>query len=132
MDGHGNVVVQLEQMKTAADKHLNQAKVLCETYPGQTASVAHEVDEIRRMLHEAGYQSQMKMVVAAMEREFTGTGHWYLCANGHPFTVGECGMPMQTARCPQCGATIGGTNHRAAPGVQHAHDIERDFAGMRI
>jgi len=35
-----------------------------------------------------------------MAREFIGTGHWYTCLNGHPFTVGECGMPMQTSIYP--------------------------------
>ncbi|KAF2858127.1 P-loop containing nucleoside triphosphate hydrolase protein [Piedraia hortae CBS 480.64] len=42
---------------------------------------------------------------------------WYTCVNGHPFAVGECGMPMQLARCPECGASVGGTNHRPAEGV---------------
>ena len=72
------------------------------------------------------------MVVAAMQGEFSGTGHWYRFENGHPFTVGECGMPMQVARCPQCDAPIGGSNHRPAAGVVHASDIERDFGSMQI
>jgi len=40
-----------------------------------------------------------KEVMSAMAREFRGSGHWYTCVNGHPFTVGECGMPMEQARC---------------------------------
>ena len=32
----------------------------------------------------------------AMAQSFQGTGHWYYCANGHPFTVGDRGMPMET------------------------------------
>jgi hypothetical protein len=33
-------------------------------------------------------------------------------------------MPMQVARCPECGAAIGGQNHTAAAGVTRAMDME--------
>jgi hypothetical protein len=131
-NGSGSNTTLLEDIKRTAEKHLDSAKELCIAFPGQTISVVAEIDDIRRLLHEAGYQSQMRMVVAAMQGEFSGTGHWYRCENGHPFTVGECGMPMQTARCPQCNAPIGGSNHQAAEGVQHAGDIEREFGNMRL
>ncbi|KAG4293627.1 hypothetical protein FPRO06_00212 [Fusarium proliferatum] len=55
----------------------------------------------------------------------THSGHWYRCVNGHPFAIGECGMPMEVARCSECGAPIGGRNHQALDGVTHAEDIER-------
>jgi hypothetical protein len=122
----------LDKIKRTAEGHLDSARVLCTKYPGQTSSVLTEVDDVRHLLLEAGYQSQMRMVVVAMQGEFSGTGHWYRCENGHPFTVGECGMPMQTARCPQCNAPIGGSSHQPAVGVQHAGDIEREFGSMRI
>ena len=32
------------------------------------------------------------------------------------FSIAECGMPMQLARCPECGAPIGSTNHREVAG----------------
>ncbi|KAJ4137229.1 hypothetical protein NW768_002811 [Fusarium equiseti] len=54
----------------------------------------------------------------------THSGHWYNCINGHPFAIGECGMPMETARCPECGAAIGGANHRAVNGVSRAENME--------
>jgi hypothetical protein len=38
-------------------------------------------------------------------------GTWYLCPNGHVYSVGECGRPMQEGRCPECNARIGGRNH---------------------
>ncbi|TKA83010.1 hypothetical protein B0A55_00845 [Friedmanniomyces simplex] len=76
--------------------------------------------------------SEMKMVVAAMAGEFLGTGHWYRCANGQPFTVGECGMPMELARCPACDAGIDGQNHQATQGVQLARDIDTQFGGLRL
>ncbi|XP_028991062.2 E3 ubiquitin-protein ligase rnf213-beta [Betta splendens] len=40
----------------------------------------------------------------------------YHCANGHPCIVGECGKPMETSTCPECGIKIGGNNHRSVPG----------------
>jgi hypothetical protein len=132
-DGGSNDNEQLlADIKNAAEKHLDSAEELCTSFPGQTSSVAAEVSDIRRLLRETGYQSQMKMVVAAMQAEFSGTGHWYRCENGHPFTVGECGAPMETTRCPQCNSPIGGANHQAADGVQHAGDIEREFGNMRV
>ncbi|KAF1946092.1 NFX1-type zinc finger-containing protein 1 [Clathrospora elynae] len=54
----------------------------------------------------------------------THSGHWYNCANGHPFAVGECGMPMEEARCPECGAPVGGQNHVAVAGVSRATQME--------
>ena len=35
-------------------------------------------------------------------------GHWFKCPNGHYYCIGECGGAMQEAKCPECGATIGG------------------------
>ncbi|KAK3366563.1 hypothetical protein B0H63DRAFT_405475 [Podospora didyma] len=70
-----------------------------------------------------------------MRKEFLGTGHWYRCTNGHPFTVGECGMPMEMARCPECGAAVGGQNHAPTEGVRRAEDIdnlEHDFQNLAV
>ncbi|PYI22896.1 hypothetical protein BO99DRAFT_377209 [Aspergillus violaceofuscus CBS 115571] len=54
----------------------------------------------------------------------THSGHWYNCVNGHPFAIGECGMPMEQARCPECGSPIGGQNHTAVEGVSRAREME--------
>lgn len=122
----------LQDIKTKAEEHLKLAQELCATFPGQTSSVSAEVDDVGRLLRDSGYRSEMKMIVAAMQAEFSGTGHWYRCENGHPFTIGECGRAMEEALCPQCNAPIGGQNHQSAAGVQQAGDIERDFGRMRI
>ncbi|KAH9907356.1 hypothetical protein F4778DRAFT_768940 [Xylariomycetidae sp. FL2044] len=55
----------------------------------------------------------------------THSGHWYNCANGHPFAIGECGMPMELARCPECGASIGGYSHALTQGNTRAENMER-------
>uniref|UniRef100_A0A8C8YXI2 E3 ubiquitin-protein ligase RNF213 n=1 Tax=Prolemur simus TaxID=1328070 RepID=A0A8C8YXI2_PROSS len=41
---------------------------------------------------------------------------WYTCPNGHPCSVGECGMPMEQSFCVDCRAPIGGSNHRPHDG----------------
>eukprot|EP00392_Amoebophrya_sp_AT5.2_P009963 g9994.t1 len=52
--------------------------------------------------------SEMALVIRGMQEQVT----WYRCPNGHLYTVGNCGMPMQQSRCSQCGAAIGGNDHR--------------------
>ena len=56
-------------------------------------------------------------------------GHWFKCPNGHFYCIGECGGATEKAKCPECGSTIGGSNHtlqednQLAPemdGAQHA------------
>ncbi|XP_075132003.1 LOW QUALITY PROTEIN: E3 ubiquitin-protein ligase RNF213-like [Leptodactylus fuscus] len=55
---------------------------------------------------------------------------WYSCPKGHYCAVGECGQPMQTSRCLECGATVGGENHRAHAGFQRMeHNEDRTQTG---
>ena len=94
--------------------------------------MSEEVSAAEKMLGDSTFYApvtnvEKAAVYAAMAQSFQGTGHWYYCANGHPFTVGDCGMPMETARCPQCGATVGGTHHQPADGVRRAEDLEAEF-----
>ncbi|XP_069619694.1 E3 ubiquitin-protein ligase RNF213 isoform X2 [Ranitomeya imitator] len=49
---------------------------------------------------------------------------WYRCPNGHYCTVGECGQPMQTSRCLDCGAEVGGQNHIPHRGFQNIQQAE--------
>jgi DNA-directed RNA polymerase subunit N (RpoN/RPB10) len=41
-------------------------------------------------------------------------------------------MPMEHARCPECGASVGGEHHQAEAGVQRADDIERQFGQLGL
>jgi hypothetical protein len=100
-------------------------------------TVVYEMNEVEKMLRESTFYSpvtnkEMGKVVNAMAREFRGTGHWYRCRNGHPFTVGECGGPMVESRCPQCDAPIGGRHHQAADGVTRDNEMETRFGDMRL
>uniref|UniRef100_A0A8C7LM14 RZ-type domain-containing protein n=1 Tax=Oncorhynchus mykiss TaxID=8022 RepID=A0A8C7LM14_ONCMY len=42
------------------------------------------------------------------------------CPNGHPCAIGECGKPMETSRCVDCGAEIGGRSHNPVAGFTTA------------
>ncbi|KAI9884084.1 MAG: hypothetical protein M1823_004133 [Watsoniomyces obsoletus] len=121
-----------------AKEQLSLAKITCEKYPGQTRGMLSEITAVEEMILKdtAFYTSvsneEKRQVYAAMALEFTGTGHWYTCANGHPFTIGNCGMPMMTSVCPQCGATVGGEDHELGEGVRHAWEFEEQFGGLRL
>ncbi|KAI7869293.1 hypothetical protein BDF14DRAFT_1994603 [Spinellus fusiger] len=39
-------------------------------------------------------------------------GRWFVCENEHPYFIGDCGGATQIANCPQCGAIIGGLQHK--------------------
>ncbi|KAK0931386.1 hypothetical protein LTR91_000335 [Friedmanniomyces endolithicus] len=131
-----DAIARNDALNAEALDRLKLAEDVCEQFAGMevnpTQGLADQISDVRRMLNAGVSTSEMTMVVAAMAREFLGTGHWYRCANGHPFTIGECGMPMELARCPACGSGIGGQNHQATEGVQHARDIETQFGGLRL
>ena len=39
---------------------------------------------------------------------------------------------METSRCPQCGAPVGGQSHQAVDGVTRAADLEEEFGQMNL
>ncbi|CAF3694346.1 unnamed protein product [Rotaria sp. Silwood1] len=46
-------------------------------------------------------------------------GHWYICPNGHPYVITECGGANQESQCPDCRERIGGQNHRLLETNRH-------------
>ena len=116
---------------------ITNARRICATHGSQTRGLVQEIDATEKMLRGTTFYGTVSTeermaVITAMSREFTGTGHWYYCQNGHPFTIGECGMPMQLARCPECQAPVGGRNHEITEGVRHANDIEGRLENLRV
>ncbi|KAL7397817.1 hypothetical protein ABVT39_028331 [Epinephelus coioides] len=64
---------------------------------------------------------------AAIQQNY-GNLTWYVCPNNHPCFVDECGLPMQTGKCLECGEQVGGVNHFAVLGfrpIQLQHDRTR-------
>ena len=86
---------------------------------------------------------QLKAVVKALVSEvpslagpgFTNQGHWYECANGHPYIITECGGATQASVCPECGAPIGGAQHRLQAGNRESaalRALAAQVAGQRL
>ncbi|KAJ2982503.1 hypothetical protein NUW58_g6426 [Xylaria curta] len=119
----------MDRLKTQAEEHVNEARTLLDLYKGSTSHLVQEFETAELMLNDFVRYTpvsaeEKRAIWLAMSREFQGTGHWYRCQNGHPFTVGECGMPMEQTRCPECGAAVGGIDHLAAEGVQYDADMD--------
>ncbi|KAK7005664.1 hypothetical protein R3P38DRAFT_3038842 [Favolaschia claudopus] len=55
---------------------------------------------------------------------FTHSGHFYTCPQGHVYVIGECGGAMERSRCPECGASIGGMDHALDTTNQRALNLE--------
>ncbi|CAI7619248.1 unnamed protein product [Penicillium glandicola] len=121
---HGQVAIQ-------------KARDLCDAHPGQTRGLADEVHSVEKMLRGGTFYTiitneERMAVISAMAQEFRGTGHWYYCRNGHPFTIGECGAAREMSRCPECDCVVGGENAQLAEGVTEAEDWDRDRARMNL
>jgi hypothetical protein len=125
------------QLLVLARMHLRHALEICDKHPGQTAGMKNEIEDCEKSLRDSTFympvsNEEKAAVYAAMQHDFGGTGHWYYCENGHPFTIGECGMPMETSKCPQCGSRVGGQDHQAVGGVTRATDLDLQFGGLRV
>lgn len=53
----------------------------------------------------------------------------YRCSQGHLYTIGECGKPMQLARCSQCGEQIGGTSHKLVDSSAPTEAVDQTLPG---
>ncbi|KAF2120795.1 hypothetical protein BDV96DRAFT_275996 [Lophiotrema nucula] len=111
---------------------LGRAFELC-TQPFQNADMLMvAVEEAMKLMRKEWYEDVTLEELASIKQAMvsgprgiaTHSGHWYNCVNGHPFAIGECGMPMEQARCPECGAPIGGQSHQAVAGVTRAIQME--------
>ncbi|KAI0409117.1 hypothetical protein F4802DRAFT_615645 [Xylaria palmicola] len=120
---------EMDQLKQQGTKHLAEARVILDHYKGSTSHLIKELETAELMLNDfVQYKpvsvEEKRAIWLAMSSELRGTGHWYTCQNGHYFTVGECGLPMEETRCPECGAAVGGQHHEVAQGVQHDADMD--------
>ncbi|KAF2691044.1 hypothetical protein K458DRAFT_355487 [Lentithecium fluviatile CBS 122367] len=111
---------------------LARAQELCKREFRDAETLLQAVNESIKLLQKEWYEEVTAEELAAIKAAMvsgsdsiaTHSGHWYNCENGHPFAIGECGMPMELARCPECGARIGGQSHTAVEGVTRAENME--------
>ncbi|KAK1330749.1 hypothetical protein QTO34_008687 [Cnephaeus nilssonii] len=55
---------------------------------------------------------------------------WYTCPRGHLCAVGECGLPMQQSVCVDCGAPVGGQDHKPNRGFTDVqNEVDRTQTG---
>lgn len=86
-------------------------------------------DELQNLLKELNKLIKVKVEITDAERrEIVGAfeltpGHWFKCQNGHPYIITECGGATQESNCNECGAPIGGRNHRLLHG-SHAGEMD--------
>ena len=64
---------------------------------------------------------EKEQIVTAMNLK---PGHWYKCPQGHIYVITECGGAMEKGTCRDCGAVIGGENHKLAEGNQVATEMD--------
>ncbi|KAJ5538073.1 hypothetical protein N7494_007552 [Penicillium frequentans] len=130
-------LTQAETLFQEGNAAIEEAQRLCGLHPGQTRGLLEEIEGTKSMLGGATFytpvtNAERLAILAAMATEFRGTGHWYYCENGHPFTIGECGAAMELSRCPECGSAVGGQHHQTTNGVTHAQDLEARLRDLRI
>ncbi|WPG98204.1 Hypothetical protein R9X50_00099100 [Acrodontium crateriforme] len=72
---------ELTELLDKARRQLQLAHETCDEYPGQTAGMRNEVEEVEKMLRDSTFympvsNEEKAAVYAAMARDFRGTGHW--------------------------------------------------------
>ncbi|KAK2683984.1 DNA2/NAM7 helicase-like, C-terminal [Fusarium oxysporum f. sp. vasinfectum] len=128
----------LDKLRIQGLDHIQEARrILAENQ--STNVLKNDIDIAEEALNGGVYRpvttEELRQVYMASMGELSGTGHWYTCPNGHPFTINNCGMAMEEAPCPECGVRIGGRNHVSVEGVKHAVEIEeiaREIGGFRL
>ena len=132
-----NAAELITTLEAEGRDHIKKANILCNEHGGRLKTLVSEIKGAERALGGGTFMQlvsseERRAVLRAMANEFRGTGHWYVCENRHPFSIGECGMPMELARCPQCGATIGGQNHMTTQGTVRAEELELELRDMQL
>ncbi|KAK4872847.1 hypothetical protein RN001_014876 [Aquatica leii] len=86
------------------------------------ASVVKKFDYLYENFEEIKISKvDLQKVVTAMGMS---KGHWFKCPNGHVYAIGECGGAMETGKCVDCGAAIGGSSHALLPTNSHAGEVD--------
>ncbi|KAF9227364.1 hypothetical protein BS17DRAFT_747823 [Gyrodon lividus] len=109
-----------EHMKSTIQRHcdkkmgLEEMDWLEDNFIGIARDIVEEWSKIGTSIRmDTFYQpvslEERMLIVKALN--FAHAGHYYNCPNGHTFVITECGGAMQVGRCPECNATIGGSDH---------------------
>ncbi|KAK0400651.1 hypothetical protein QR680_015368 [Steinernema hermaphroditum] len=100
---------RLLNFSTESDgKSVEEFRRLVKVLDGTVAEAYRERSEIRRVLGSA-------------------VTSWYKCPNGHLYGIGDCGRAMESARCPECDAEIGGQQHR----LREDNAMDREMTSLQ-
>ncbi|KAL7277033.1 hypothetical protein ACG7TL_008877 [Trametes sanguinea] len=113
-------------MKTMEDMRAER-EWISENCGRKVDSWKEECDALEQFLVKGGFYQPLSLqeradIVKAFG--FSHRGHFYNCENGHTFVITECGGAMETARCPECRAPIGGSNHTLVSSNTRATEFE--------
>ncbi|KAK8064546.1 hypothetical protein PG994_007184 [Apiospora phragmitis] len=122
-----------DQFVTTTRRRLDDAAQMCGASFEGAPELLVAVEGLQRLFEAERYEvvtaDELASIKAAMVSGRGGiathSGHWYKCRNGHIFAIGECGMPMELARCPECRAPIGGQHHQLVEGASRAAEMEQ-------
>lgn len=123
---------QLQRADEAADAACRGAQASEADVVAAAQAVRERLPGLADAIDNTLADVEARMIFAALGltgQGFTGTGHFFQCPNGHVYVIGECGGAMQTSRCPECGARIGGSQHNLVADNAPAVDFMRRATG---
>lgn len=104
--------------RISTDKYKDEAEAMLNWIIAHEGTIAsHSVSKAREMKLQIE-NTDIIQVVKAMNvmpgYNYGGnwSDHWYECPNGHPYFIGECGGAHGESNCIECGARVGGSEHR--------------------
>uniref|UniRef100_A0A3B4AX81 RZ-type domain-containing protein n=1 Tax=Periophthalmus magnuspinnatus TaxID=409849 RepID=A0A3B4AX81_9GOBI len=126
LNAHSNMAQLRGQMGNIQIEEQTLRKVLEKCGPfteDDEARAKPIIEELKRKTPYTGLgisDEERKMIVSAMQMP----GHWFKCPNGHVYLISDCGGAMESRKCPDCNAVIGGASHRVASGNQLASEMD--------
>ncbi|CAB4430398.1 unnamed protein product [Rhizophagus irregularis] len=94
--------------------HIIAFHTLVEPNSSQLAMYLHRIQDCQNLFILSCISDIESLVfnAVAVDEELTR----YACKCGMKYVIGYCGSPVTSSRCPECGNTIGGTDHKLAKG----------------
>ncbi|KAH0619379.1 hypothetical protein JD844_003897 [Phrynosoma platyrhinos] len=93
--------------------------------PDDERLVKVKMEALKAVLPTSGLsisEAEKLQILAAFNGK--SRGHWFKCPNGHVYLITQCGGAMERSCCPDCKATIGGSNHQLEADNQLAPEMD--------
>jgi len=95
----------------------------------QLANLERLKKKVHQMYNEQQKREALREVYQALQGDLSGyngsaQGKCFVCPNGHPYFIGECGGGNQVSKCPDCGCPIGGQNHALTEGNRFYSEVD--------